>query len=172
MLREENTYKPPIAKVISESGGVVPPDDVAKGIVAGLINYRFEMFANFDGEALGTEHGPPLARAAHPLTTHTHTGIVSFDIARFVQWVGAFRLAGALGLLPQDAGAPPSSLPAPLYNAVLASVTKYKVLPPRRTRTHTTAHTMLRDRPNSFRRRPTRSLWRSRPASVFSRASF
>lgn len=53
MLREENTYKPPIAKVISESGGVVPPDDVAKGIVAGLINYRFEMFANFDGEALG-----------------------------------------------------------------------------------------------------------------------
>ncbi|ELR21247.1 hydrolase, alpha/beta fold domain containing protein [Acanthamoeba castellanii str. Neff] len=53
-------------------------------------------------------------------------GIVSFDIARFVQWVGAFRLAGALGLLPQDAGAPPSSLPSPLYNAVLASVTKYK----------------------------------------------
>lgn len=53
MLREENTYKPSIAKTISESGGVVPPDDVAKGIVEGLVNYRFEMFANFDGEALG-----------------------------------------------------------------------------------------------------------------------
>jgi len=53
MLREENTYKPTIAKVISESGGVVPPEDVARGIVEGLRRYRFEMFANFDGEALG-----------------------------------------------------------------------------------------------------------------------
>jgi hypothetical protein len=65
MLREENTYKPPIAKVISESGGVVPPDDVAKGIVAGLIDYRFEMFANFDGEALGT--GWPTTRPSFRL---------------------------------------------------------------------------------------------------------
>jgi hypothetical protein len=54
-------------------------------------------------------------------------GIVSFNVARFVQWVGAFRLAGLLGLLPQEAGAPPPSLPVPLYEAVLASVTKYKV---------------------------------------------
>jgi len=53
MLKEENTYKPPIAKVISESGGVVPPEAVAKCIIDGLLNYRFEMFANFDGQALG-----------------------------------------------------------------------------------------------------------------------
>jgi len=53
-------------------------------------------------------------------------GILSFDIARFVQWVGLFRLAGYLGQLPQEAGAPSSSLPHPLYDEALASVTKYK----------------------------------------------
>lgn len=76
MLREENTYKPPIAKIISESGGVVPPDDVAKGIVEGLIHYRFEMFANFDGEALGT------LKASEAIMVDSTQLSVSFHVER------------------------------------------------------------------------------------------
>ncbi len=56
MFREENKIKPPVAKIISESGGVVAADDVARGIVAGLIRWRFGLFGNFDGEVLGTFH--------------------------------------------------------------------------------------------------------------------
>ncbi len=53
MFREENKIKPPVAKIISESGGVVTADDVARGIVAGLIQWRFGLFGNFDGRVLG-----------------------------------------------------------------------------------------------------------------------
>jgi len=53
MLREENTYKPEIARIISESGGLVSPDSVATRIIDGLLCYRFRIFANFDGEVLG-----------------------------------------------------------------------------------------------------------------------
>jgi len=68
MLREENTYKPEIARIISESGGLVSPDSVATRIIDGLLCYRFRIFANFDGEVLGMRntilsiptHLPPL----------------------------------------------------------------------------------------------------------------
>jgi len=34
-------------------------------------------------------------------------------------------LAAQLGILPQEAGAPPASLPEPLYSQFIASITKY-----------------------------------------------
>lgn len=57
MYKEEMKIKPEDARVISESGGLASPEEVAKSVVQGLKKWKFEIFCTTDGALLGKLFG-------------------------------------------------------------------------------------------------------------------